>query len=108
MKKEIEILSNSVSENIDNNFNSDLKINFSPILTEKENEEKLENVNLFFSETLEKRKYVNSVEGLEGELLISKVKNNIVEIDINGELIFNLENSNNYRINDYGELIFER
>lgn len=108
MKKEINTLSNSVSENINIDLSSDLKINFSPILEKEESDETLEKVNLFFSEILEERKFVNAVEGLEGELIISKNKSNIIEVDLNGELIFNLENSNNFRINSYGELIFER
>lgn len=60
------------------------------------------------SEILEERKAIDNVIGLEGELIISKAAETIINIDINGNLIISDLYADSFSINDQGELIQER
>ena len=55
---------------------------------------------------LEQKEIRNSVEGLEGELLIDKDSSSILEIDVTGELHISNDESDKYEIDDLGHLIY--
>lgn len=71
-------------------------------------DEELNPMNISNVEILEERKKIDSTLGLEGELLISKNKDMIINLDISGELIISDKYASNYSINDQGELIYQR
>lgn len=59
-------------------------------------------------EILEQRKLINSIEGIECELLISQNVNPIFEVDVDGSIYVSdiTEEAENYQINNMAELEF--
>jgi len=75
---------------------------------DQNDEEVLNPMNITNVELLEERKKIDSSMGLEGELLISKNRDLIINVDIGGELVISDAHASSYSINDQGELIYQR
>lgn len=89
-------------------FRGKISVEIKNVVDEWSDNENLIPLQISNSELLEERKMVDNVLGVEGELLISKNRNTIVNVDVNGDLIISDEYADCFSINDQGELIFER
>lgn len=111
MKKEIIITQRASVDNIGNDL-EDINGNISLKIIGRNEEgtegENLRPMNISEIELLEKRKKIDGTFGLEGELMVTKERIAVMEVDIDGSLIISDEFADHYDINDQGELIYNR
>lgn len=97
-----------VDNNLTPNVKQNLKISIDRDDLSFESNRDLKNLSISGTELLEQRKRIDSADGIENELLVSKDAKTIVNIDINGNLLISDKYAKSFKLNELGELIFNR